>query len=336
MNCSCSEWNEYLDKMPIKMRDIYYRSEYYMIQEINGDGEGKLFIFEEDERLAIYPFMLNEIEGYDLDDRYYDIETAYGYGGPIVNCMDSNFIERFEKSFNEYCLEENIVAEFIRFHPIIKNEYIFKENIHVSHNRFTVYTDLTKSIDEIWDNDIISKNRNMIRKAIKSGLEVDFDEDISDFKDIYKTTMDKVTAEEYYYFNDKFYEALKKINKVCINVKLNSEIVASAIFLRGNEYFHYHLSGSKKEYLKYSPNNLMLWEAIKYAKESGFKIFHFGGGLGDSVNDKLFKFKKSFGKGIGDFYIGKRIHNSEVYNYLINTWEVKNMKKAKLFLQYKK
>lgn len=335
LKCSCKEWNLYIDKLPMSIRDIYYRAEYYRMQEKNGDGVGNLFVFEDEERIAVYPFMLNEIKGYDLEDRYYDIETAYGYGGPVVNCKDKRFIEKFEKSFNEYCIEENIVAEFIRFHPLIKNQYIFKENIDVSHNRYTVYIDLNKSTDEIWENDIISKNRNMIRKAIKSGLKVDFDDDINSFKEIYKNTMDKVSAEDYYYFNDKFYDSLKKIDKVSINVKLKNEIVASAIFLKGDEYFHYHLSGSIKEYLKYSPNNLMLWEAIKYAKENGFKIFHFGGGLDDSINDKLFKFKKSFGKGIGDFYIGKRIHNSDIYNYLINTWEVKNNKKAKLFLQYK-
>lgn len=101
------------------------------------------------------------------------------------------------------------------------------------------------------------------------------------------------------------------------------------------DYFHYHLAGSLKETLKFAPNNLLLWEAIKYAHEKGYKRMHFGGGLTNSMDDNLFRFKSSFSKERADFYIGKRVHNEEVYDYLIGKWEEKNNKKKKLFLQYK-
>ena len=98
-------------------------------------------------------------------------------------------------------------------------------------------------------------------------------------------------------------------NYVMLNVKFQDETVASAIFMAYNNYFHYHLAGSKKEYLKFAPNNLLLWEAIKYANEKGHKIFHFGGGLTNNTEDNLFKFKSSFSKKYLNFYIGKRVHN---------------------------
>ncbi|NFN92762.1 GNAT family N-acetyltransferase [Clostridium botulinum] len=336
LDSDSKKWNEYLELLPQHLQDIYYTSNYYKLYERNGDGKAKLFIYREDEKIAINSFMLNEIKKYNLDEKYYDIESAYGYGGPLTNSHDETFLINFENEFLKYCNDNNIVAEFIRFHPIIKNQKIFKKNIEILHNRTTVYLDLTKGIEEIWQDDIKSKNRNMIRKAKKNGVNIQISNDYNEFKKIYSITMDKVSASNYYYFNDQYYDIVKKNdNYILLNATKNNTIIASAIFIQYGEYFHYHLAGSLHEYLKFSPNNLLLWEAIKLACNRGMKCFHFGGGLEDSLNDNLFKFKSSFSKNTTDFFIGKRIHNKPIYDYLISEWEKKNNRKTHMLLGYK-
>lgn len=331
-----SKWNYYLNKMPLNHRDIYFTSEYYKLCELNGDGIGKLFVYFDKDKIATYPFLMNQIEGYALNDKYYDIQTAYGYGGPATNCHEEKFLSDFESCFIDYCKENNIVAEFIRFHPLIKNEKIFKENIEILHNRRTIYLDLKKDLDSIWNNDITSKNRNMIRKAEKNGLQVNRSSKYEIFKEIYEDTMDKVGANKYYYFKDEYYNELSRNNNyILMNVEKDELVIASAIFMVYGDYFHYHLSGSRKDYLKYAPNNILLWETIKIAHNYGCRYFHFGGGLTDTEDDSLFKFKRSFSKDTSDFYIGKRVHNPKIYNYLIYEWEKKNNKKATLLLQYR-
>jgi hypothetical protein len=337
LDTKSSDWDKYLSFMRNpKLEDIYYTQEYYKLYENNGDGAGRCFIYRRDDKMVMYPFMINEIRGYKLDKTYYDIETAYGYGGPISNSDDKAFLKEFEKAFIEYCEASNIVAEFIRFHPLMRNETIFNKDIEVLHNRTTVYLDLASGVGSIWENHIKSKDRNMIRKAEKNGLRVVKGSDFDAFKEIYEETMDKVQAGNYYYFNDEYYNTIKK-NKsyILLNVIKDDMVIASAIFMHFGEYFHYHLAGSKKEYLKYAPNNLLLWEAIKLACETSAAMFHFGGGLTNSLEDPLFKFKSSFSKTYSNYYIGKRVHNTEVYNYLINEWEKNNAKKAKILLQYK-
>ncbi|MBN1038440.1 MULTISPECIES: peptidoglycan bridge formation glycyltransferase FemA/FemB family protein [unclassified Clostridium] len=336
LESSSEKWNEYINKLPLSFRDIYFKSEYYKLYENGKDKVAKLFVYEEEDNLAIYPFIMSKIKGYDLKNEYYDIETAYGYGGPLANTKNLVFLNEFEDAFREFCKKNNIIAEFVRFHPLLNNHTIFISDIKVCHNRTTTYINLNKSIDDIWSQDIISKNRNVIRKAKKSGLVTEFSFDLNEFKKVYIETMDRLNAGKNYYFNDKYFDDLNKLEHVCINVKLNDITVASGIFLQGDEIFHYHLSGSLKEYLKYCPNNLLLWTAIEYGKNAGFSKFHFGGGLTDSENDSLYKFKKSFCKDVSEFYIGKRIHNKEIYYYLIKKWEDKNDKNAELFLQYKK
>jgi len=338
LSCSDKEWDFKLSEMPVDMRDIYYTSRYYQMHQLNGDGLGKLFCYADEEgNKGLYPFMLNKIEGYNLEHNYYDIETAYGYGGPIVSCKNVRFLRKFEEAFTKFCEDNYIVAEFIRFHPIIKNENIFIKNIKVMHNRSTVFLDLTKGIDRMWCEDIKSKNRNVIRKAEKNGLHVEISHDYEMFKSIYNQTMDKVEASLYYYFGDKYYKSVEKDKHfILFNVIKEDKTIAAAIFMGYEKYFHYHLAGSLKEELCFSPNNLLIWEAIKYAVNNGYQMMHLGGGLTDSLEDNLFKFKGSFSKTYADFFIGKRIHNEKIYTYLINEWEKENNKKANLLLQYRK
>lgn len=330
------QWNVLLYKFPQNVQDIYYTREYYEMHEENGDGIAKAFYYEDENGAGFYPFLVNAIERDWLDDIYYDIENAYGYGGPIVSCNNEKLLKAFERAFNDCCIKNKIVAEFIRFHPLIKNDNIFNENIKILHNRMTVELDLEQGPDQIWKNDIKSKNRNVIRKALKNGLTVELSDDYTVFKEIYYKTMDKVDADNYYYLKDNYYKRIKQ-NESCIllEVKREEKIIAAAIFMGYKDYFHYHLAGSLREELKYSPNNLLLWEAIKYASNHGFKKMHFGGGLTDSLDDKLFKFKGAFSKEYTDFFIGKRIHNKVIYDKLISEWETKNERKAKLLLQYR-
>ena len=80
---------------------------------------------------------------------------------------------------------------------------------------------------------------------------------------------------------------------------------------------HYHLSASIKEFQKYAPTNLLLYEAAKFGIDNGFKTFHLGGGVG-SKEDSLYKFKKSFNKRENKRYcIGKKIYDYQKYNQLV-------------------
>jgi lipid II:glycine glycyltransferase (peptidoglycan interpeptide bridge formation enzyme) len=327
-------WDDYLNLFKPDQQDIYYTAQYCKLYETE-DSKAKLFLIRQGSKVGIYPFLLKKIQGYHKDDLF-DIETPYGYGGPIINNNDKAFERLFEEKFLEFCQEKNIVAEFIRFHPFMHNHNLFKENIEVVHNRKTIVVNVEKDIEKIWNEDISSKNRNLIRKAEKSGLIVEVDNDYETFIDMYNKTMTKVSAADYYFFDKEYYNHTQENkNNILMLVKMEGKAVAGGIFMGMGDYFHYHLSGSLKEFLKFSPNNLMLWEAIKYAHKKGFKKFHLGGGATKDEGDNLFKFKKNFSKEVFDFYIGKRVHKPEEYNYLITQWEKNTGKQADLLLSYR-
>lgn len=336
INSEDTRWDQYVDQLPKESRDIYFTEQYCRLYERMSGGAAELFVYEKDENIAIYPYIKRKIQDETLKETCYDIETPYGYGGPVAKKREEAFLHEFELAFLSYCQKENIIAEFIRFHPFLENEHFFAENIEVLHNRFTVWTDLNKTTDEIWMQELSSTCRNRIRKCEKNGLAVEISEDYDEFMDIYNQTMNKVGAGKFYFFEKRYYEEIKKNpNSVLMRVRQDNETLAAAVFMIFGDYFHYHLGGSKREFLALAPNNILMWAAMKFAREHGCKKMHFGGGLSDSKEDTLYRFKSTFSSTFTDFYIGKRIHNHDIYHKLIQNWEEKHGTPAKLLLQYR-
>ena len=206
-------WDEIV--CSFKEYDVYYLSGYVKAFQLNGDGEPMLLYFEGDETRAINVVMKRDIGRYEKlspfigENTYFDITTPYGYGGFLIEGKD---VEQLNVEYSDYCRSNRIVSEIVRFHPLLKNqacvELIYDE---VCLGK-TIVID-TKSPEKIWEN-FTSQNRNMVRKAKKSGLQVYWMRDesiIGTFMELYNATMDKDRAADYYYFDKFFYEDRKSV-----------------------------------------------------------------------------------------------------------------------------
>src|SRR5690606_3268661 len=121
-----NRWQQILDIFNLK--DIYFARD-YLISALKLDpGEVMLFYYidEAGHGEIIYPFIKRQIKTDGKD--YYDITSPFGYGGPVLKIKNdaeklaSNFLDAFSK----YCNREEILAEYIRFHPPLNNSYYFK------------------------------------------------------------------------------------------------------------------------------------------------------------------------------------------------------------------
>ncbi len=300
--------------------DVYYLSGYVKAFQINGDGEPILIYFEFADTKAINVVIKRDIADCehfkDLEKgQLFDIVTPYGYGGWLI---EGNDFDTLKKEYEAFCVKENIVSEFVRFNPLLENWKGLADIYETIHLGDTVYIDTTFE-DVIWQN-ISSKNRNVIRKAQKSGLKVYWGRDpeiIEPFMAIYNATMDKDSASDYYYFDTPFYESVLedlKQNSMWFYAKTaEGEIAAIAIFMFCNGKMHYHLSASRREYQNLAPTNLILYEAAVWASNHGYLRLHLGGGVG-SAHDSLYKFKKAFNRGDDtEFWIGKKVFIEEQY-----------------------
>ena len=310
------EWNNLVQSFT--NYDVYYLSGYAKAFQIHGDGEPQLFYSDEKGLRGIYVYMKRKtaIEG------VFDSITPYGYGGFLLegDTSEEN-VKALWAAYVDRMKEENIVDNFVRYHPVLANAVPMKTCSDVIDLGKTVAMDLT-SEEVIWKN-IHSKNRNMIRKAEKNGIVIKHGQGLElfdDFIKIYNATMDKDNAEAYYYFKPEFYKSIHedlKDNYEMFWAEYEGKIIAMSIMIFANGRLNYHLSGSDLQYRNLAPSNLLLYKAAMWGMEKGMNTFHLGGGVG-SGEDNLYKFKIAFNR-FSDcqFSIAKHVFDNEKYDELV-------------------
>lgn len=307
-----------------KHYDTYWLSGYVTAFMIHGDGEPVLFYYEDKGIRGINVVMKRDISaderfrGKIEKEKFFDFATPYGYGGWIIEGED---VESLFSAYEKWCTDNDIISEFVRFHPMVRNHEKCISFYEVTCLGEVVHMELN-SVETIWSN-ITSKNRNMIRKAVKSDVKIyngRYPEIYRQFREIYNSTMEKNEAEEYYYFNEDFYNSILDDlpdNAQVFFAQKDGKVIAASIILMANEQMNYHLSGSLREYSSLAPTNLILYKAARWGSANGYRTLYLGGGVG-SGEDSLFKFKRAFYRGnLNHFYIGKKIYNQSVYDELM-------------------
>lgn len=311
------KWDEIV--LSYENNDIYYSREYAHSLQVHGDGEPLLVSYNDSHSRFCYVVMMSDISDIPVfrgrleQGILYDWETPYGYGGPLSDgALSSESQQRFLTELREYCKEAGVVSQFVRFHPLLGNYDLLPEVIEARYLRDTVYID-TSCEDCIMGN-MDAKNRNMVRKAIKSGVTIDVRPvtEYKSFAELYKQTMERDRADEYYLFDDSYFDSLALLedNARIFYALLEGQPISSSIILFNKKTMHYHLSGSDYEYRSLAAGNFLLYEAAKWGYRRGIRAFHLGGGMEDG--DSLFNFKKKFNKkGRLPFYIGRTITDPE-------------------------
>ncbi len=317
------EWNKLLSK--IKDKDVYFTPEYLKIYNDNYNkhidenfcGKPILLFFGNKNEFILLSLIKREIN---LNGKkYYDLISPYGYSGPLSKFGKNKekLLEYFKLEYSSLCKKKRIVTSFIRFHPLIENHKIYSRLYKLKKQNKTVYVDLTQEHILM---ELNKKTRNLIRKAIKKNVKIRFSKDKKDLKNftkLYLSTMKKNKANLKYLFPIKFFENHLKFlkNKISIIIaEHNGQMISAALFIQMDKFINYHFAGSDKTYLNLSPNNLIIWEAIKMGKKNKNKFLHLGGGLNDG--DSLFKFKKSFSKLRRRLYTANIIHDNKTYKRL--------------------
>lgn len=321
------EWDNIVKSF--KEYDIYYISGYTAAFKIHGDGSPILLYYRGKDIRGICVFMIRDVAELSWATGlskgiFYDAVTPYGYGGWLLegdSCKEK--IYSFWNEYNNFMKEHHIIDAFTRWSPWIKNQDVLRGFSKIIDLGKTIVMDI--SSEDIIYNNIKSKDRNAIRKAIKNGITIKHTDDpskLDEFRIIYNATMNKDNALDYYYFEPEFYKSIVADLKGHWNLFYaiyHEKIIAASIMLFCNGRIHYHLSGSVYKYRNLNATNLILYEAALYGARNNYRILHLGGGVG-SGKDSLFNFKKTFNKdpdGELQFSISKDCFDYETYLKLI-------------------
>ncbi len=324
--------------------DIFYCPLYGKLYEDINKAKYNVFEFECDEGHILYPYLKRPVP-YLLDGiQYYDIMTPYGYGGPLIDAeapgMRSVLLKNFEIALNEHCWNERIVAEFVRFHPILKNAEAFSGLYRLFNARQALATDLRNSSDPVLT-EFDKSARKYARKARKMGGEVDFSlspsyEDVGMFIQFYYENLDRVKSNKDYYFNEDFFHNLVNNLKgqvILSKMIYSGHVVRMGIDLLSTNTVFGHLEGTNEEGLKVCSNYLYFEEMVRWAKKRNFQYFYYGCGLSAAEDDGVFLFKKQFAGNTRFFYYqGARISNHSIYNRLC---QISGIRTSNFFPEYR-
>jgi hypothetical protein len=187
-------------------------------------------------------------------------------------------------------------------------------------NGKTISIDLTLDENKMWAK-TRKGHQSTINKCIRLGFSariVSFAQYLDKFICIYEETMNRVKAIDSYYFSRDYFEGLLKLgDKVHLGVvELKEEIVCACLFFESCGIVQAHLGGTKSEFLKQSPFNLLLHYMRLWAKQRGNQYLHIGGGVGGK-QDNLYTFKSGFSQQRHDFFTLRLIVDLERYNDLL-------------------
>jgi serine/alanine adding enzyme len=333
------EWQDYLNRLPDNLKDPHYLREYLLLFERLPDGEprehfggrGFLFFCGDSDNYIIYPFFKRSIPcginstSYDL----FDIVSPYGYAGPLAVIPDLGVRQEiwrtFFHEFDRFCINNNVVSEFCRLHPLFNNhiEVEHYSNHEISLCKQVVLVNLNDSDVELLGH-MGSSRRRQVKKALSNPeLSISFVRDaqsIDTFFNLYHTTMVRTKASPKFFLPKTFIsDALNLMGShICLaTVYYKDTPVAASMYLLNGLNVYYWLVGSIKEYLKYYPMVYLIYNSILKFKSEGYRWLVLGGGL--SENDSLYRFKYLFSNRVTPFFVSKKMYMDKIYEQLMLT-----------------
>ena len=164
---------------------------------------------------------------------------------------------------------------------------------------YTSIIDLGKDVDHIWAGMRKKFVRKQITKGELNGIKVVRDKNFSAFKKIYSTFRKNKNIGK-----DSYGAFVKE--GILFSAYMEDQLIAGGVFLADEEYMRAWalaskrlngLSGPEREIVGQA-NRMIIWEAIKFAKQNGCKIFDLGGinpSSQKSEDKSLLEFKEAFG-----------------------------------------
>ncbi len=330
-------WNGELATLPLDKRQVGFLAEYHHLLECNGDGCAELFVYTEGDHKFLYPYMLNPIKRIgetEITDELYDIQSVYGYTGPIASVRDEAFLRRANDAFEAYVRDRHVVAEFVRFNPLLQNQELlpFAENLRTFPDKTFVFRPLDGTVNTLWDSIVPGKKRRCLRNCCKQADEssevawgCDTSREVFDaFVALYLKHMEHIGADDYYSHSPAYFEALYEFLQTrgtLVWMRYQGRFTAINCYIHEGATVYYHHSARDVEldapaYLQ----SAHFMNGLLHFVGKGFNQCLLGGGRTRDDDDSLLRFKLAFSKETAGLFLGKRIHDPVQYERICELW----------------
>ena len=290
-----AEWRRLIAEAA--MADSYHDAPYHQLSQARGDGEPRLFVWQDGGEWLALPLLIRPVDG--LAGRC-DAGSVYGYAGPLASTAapSAELTAGFRRALAERLRAEGVVSLVARLHPLIEQTGWLEGLGAVRPLGETVSIDLT--LDEAAQlAGYRSNHRRDLKRLARDGYTTERDATpaaLAAFIEVYHANMRRVGAVADYYFDDGYFQGLTDALGSDFDLfvcRRDGEVAGGACFMRHGPIVQYHLGAVADAHLAAAPLKQLLDAARRHYTDAGAGLLHLGGGRGGS-DDSLFRFKSGF------------------------------------------
>jgi len=234
-------------------------------------------------------------------------------GGPLIKDNNLDVLNFILNEYNKRIKRRVIYSQF-------RNLWNWREGINSFEkygfkfkDHLDILIDLKKPEAQLW-NEIHSKRRNEIRKAVKECIIVRELKITSEHKELY-SILSKVyqRARLPLPSNNYFFNALTILSKKdyykAFGAFDNNKLIGVMLTLCYKNRIYDWYAGSFQAFYKKNPNDLIPWEVFKWGISSGYTIFDFGGAGNPNEKYGVRDYKLKFGGELVNYGRFVKIHH---------------------------
>lgn len=170
--------------------------------------------------------------------------------------------------------------------------------------RFTLYNrahwhalTLNAELPQLWQQ-IDGSARRAIKKASAGGLTVrdaNGPDDLNAFYEMHLKVRKhkyRLLAQPRRFFEEIWREFVENDGSRLALVEMDGQVISGSFFLLHRSTLYYKFNASLQDSQEYRPNDLLIWEAVRYAKERGCSLLDLG--VTDWDQEGLVRYKRKF------------------------------------------
>jgi serine/alanine adding enzyme len=235
------------------------------------------------------------------------------WGGPLIKNNNCEILDIILKEYNKLIKGQAIYTQIRNLWNINYYKDIFISNGYKYDDHLNILVDLSKSEEDLWK-EVYQKRRNQIKNSVKKGVTIKNIDEVKLVDSSYEILSEVYKSAKLPLQGKDFFIRAKEILEEKGYVKyfgafLEGKLIGMMYILTFNYRAYEWYIGCLKEYTKINPNDLIIWEAIKWCQKNHLKIYDFGGAGKPDKEYGVRDFKKKFGGETVNLGRYQKVHN---------------------------
>ena len=293
--------------------DAFHHPE--VLRVIYGESWYSVFVTQ-GESAMLHVFCPQPLPATTSQPAQFDIEPFIGYNGPVLNTTDLAFREVALLEYSRLARERGVIAEIIRFSPILHNSSVFEGSAQLQVFRAKdivvtpCYADAEAQLAAF-----TAKCRSSVRRGLRDCTTEVLDKAYwSDFVAFYYASLDRLNAECKWYYSPELFARAEQSDFFQVYVVKYQGQWASVSLVIDHPLAGYYFVAASSEVPVQGANEYLVHSIAVHLAQKGIEQLILGGGNTASDDDPLLRFKRKFAHEPTSLVMGKIVHDKPAFS----------------------